>query len=100
MAEAAHLAASQDDDEGASQIVEETSKGYLTPLQSSLIFELTTRKDRIASARSRADFWRKDQAEQHTDRNDEMLDELIAERKEELTRLKEARQIKRTIIEA
>jgi hypothetical protein len=97
-------AVSQGDDDGASEMQEEGSKSYLTPLQKSLLFELTTRRKRIASARSRADFWLKDQTQRdHLDPDvidEEALDALILERKKELTRLKEARQIKWTIVEA
>jgi len=101
MAETASV--SQDNGEVASDMQEEGLNGYLTPLQKSVLFELTTRRRRIASARSRADFWLKEQARRDDLDSDildeDALDDLIAERKEELTRLKEARQIKQTVVE-
>lgn len=86
--------------------LEEESSSYLTPLQQSLLFELTTRRKRIAAAHLKAEFWLKRQNEQTKDQfdssilDDEVLDGLIVERKEELIRLKEAKELKTAIVQA
>jgi hypothetical protein len=94
------------DEEGASQLQDDGKRGHLTPLQKSLLFEITSRRDRFASAQLQVDFWEKRQSARPEDRfnadvlDDKELDELIAERRAELTRLKETRQLERTIMDA
>ena len=81
--------------------------GYLTPLQRSLVYELTKRRDFLAAAQIRADFWEKREREGETrsgiddgDYDDDELDRLIQTRQEELNRLKEIKQIEETIVQA
>lgn len=88
--------------DGHSMTQEEDQGGYLTPLQRSLIHELTTRRDFIAAAKVRADFWekRQDQLDINSGLDDVELDELLKTRRDELNRLKELKQIKEAILQA
>lgn len=79
---------------------------YLTPLQKSLVYELTTRRARIAAAKSRAEFWQKRQAASQKDTfqldvlDDGFFDRNIKIAKEELQRLKESKLLKEAIIQS
>ena len=54
-----HIKEIEEDDvaSGRSEDVNGEKSSYLTPLQQSLVFELTTRRKRIAKAQRRIEFW-------------------------------------------
>lgn len=89
-----------------SEVSDLEQSAYLSPLQKSLVYELTIRRARIASAHSRADFWHKWQDLQRKDRfqadvlDNSFLEDLIKTRRQELTRLREAKQLKEAIVQA
>lgn len=106
MADAGREVQSPSEESGGTTLEEEVSSSYMTPLQQSLLFELTTRRTRIAAAHSKADFWLKRQNEQASNQfdssilDDKVLDDLITERKEELVRVKEAMELKKAVVQA
>lgn len=86
---------------------------YLSPLQRSLLFELTTRRARITGAHARADYWHNRQQHDEAAGKDgeqdrfqaDVLDssflaQLIDTRRQELARLRESKQLKEAIVQS
>lgn len=96
------------------------TSSYLTPLQHSLVYELTTRKTQIAEAQRRIDFWHRheqdhggegDAAAGPSSRrardqfgrdvvDEPFLDDLIRQRRERLAELQQARCLREAIVES
>lgn len=84
-----------------------SNSAYLSPLQHSLVYELTTRRAHIHAQRLRARFWREreqrlstgslDEGAEHEE--EEELDRLIEERKARLELLRLRRALRDTIVE-
>lgn len=104
-----------DDDLTSGQIGDPNAQktSYLTPLQKSLVFELTTRRRRIAKAQRRIEFWEryeekqaKEKQSKFTDQferdvvDEEYLDDLIKQRKERLAELQQSQSLKESIVES
>jgi hypothetical protein len=82
---------------------------YLTPLQNSLVYELTTRRKRIANAQNQVDFWLDFDQKGQVDAGEkdkfgedvvdqEFLDDLIAQRKARIAELKQMDALKQAIV--
>jgi hypothetical protein len=107
MSEAREVLAGSDEDEGLLESPQMAdTNAYLTPLQKSLFYELTTRRARIADADSRAEFWHKRQSASHKDKfqldvlDDDFFDRNIVIRRKELMRLREAVQLKEAVVQS
>lgn len=89
---------------------------YLTPLQQSLVFQLTTRRKRIAKAQRRIEFWERYEEKQAKEKqsgtstlndqfdkdviDEEYLDDLIKQRKDRLAELQQSQTLKESIVES
>lgn len=111
-----HIKEIEEDDvaSGRSEDVNGEKSSYLTPLQQSLVFELTTRRKRIAKAQRRIEFWeeyerkqsRESQSSSTSDQFDrdvideEYLDDLIRQRKARLAEIQQSQTLKESIVES
>ncbi|PWN34482.1 uncharacterized protein FA14DRAFT_177889 [Meira miltonrushii] len=108
-----------EDDDVASGQTDNSSTlntSYLTPLQQSLVFELTTRRKRIAKAQRRIEFWERYEEKQAKEKqagkrtatdqferdvvDEEYLDDLIKQRKDRLAELQQSQTLKESIMES
>lgn len=101
---------------GASQDSALEKTAYLTPLQQSLVFELTIRRKRIAKAQRRIEFWERYEEKQAKSKqsgsnfindqfendviDEEYLDDLIKQRKDRLAELQQSQTLKESIVES
>lgn len=83
-----------------------SNSAYLSPLQHSLVYELTTRRAHIHAQRLRARFWREREQrlasgslDEGAEHEEEELDRLIEERKARLELLRLRRALRDTIVE-
>lgn len=86
------------------------STSYLTPLQQSLVYELTTRRNKLARRREYLAFWQKyydeQQKEDRTNQfhegviDESFYDSLIQQRKEKLSQVKQSKLLKDSIVES
>ena len=101
---------------GASKDSSLEKTAYLTPLQQSLVFELTIRRKRIAKAQRRIEFWEHYEEKQAKSKqsgsnfindqfdkdviDEEYLDDLIKQRKDRLAELQQSQTLKESIVES
>lgn len=107
------------DGDGGSEVAGPSRLAYLTPIQQSLVYELTTRRKEIADAQSEVDFWREHDSRQEDDdeidgetrrrhrRTDRFgkevidaafLDDLISQRRAKIAELRQMNALKEAIV--
>ncbi|UZJ57516.1 hypothetical protein CBS101457_006836 [Exobasidium rhododendri] len=97
---------SQEKPQQQQQIKTSLTDAYLTPLQRSLLYELTTRRAHIAAANSKADFWQNRQKDSHEGRrrpdalDEDFYDREIRVKKAELLSLCESERLKEAVVQS